>query len=110
MTDNIAYFKKPKTEDEKLVERVTEAHEKGMALARYMTYRAAMEGNVHSMEPAAYGTGMRVGCEVFFGVTVNPETGELLSDDEDPELFADYHEREADFQEYLKQTQDSDDE
>jgi hypothetical protein len=114
MDDNIVYFQKPKTEDEKLLERVAEADNKGMDLARYMTWRAAMEGNVHSMEPAFYGTGMRVGCKVFFGVTVNPETGELLSDDEAPDLFEDYMhmqaEMEAEYKEWLSQQKDEADE
>jgi hypothetical protein len=55
------------------------------ALDAYMRFRAEQEGVEYQLSPKFFADAIEQGCEMCFGVTF--QNGQLLDDEEQPELF-----------------------
>ena len=63
---------------------------RGVELHAYMDFRAARENVDHTFTPAMYAEMMREGVVQFFGIDVDPDTGAIISDDQNPGALAAY--------------------
>ena len=55
------------------------------ALDAYMRFRAKHEGVKYELSPKFFADAIKQGCTKFFGVTI--QNGQLVDDEEQPELF-----------------------